>query len=238
MTRAFLARASENLGALRELIQAIFQTVDEKTQQEMLGDFYLRLHALAPATDVPHWHPALRMCASLEGLLRKLLQSRKHCSASTLLTVGTAVDLLDELCGEGVKPDLAVNPPIRLLVVDDDLVARRAITCALQTAFEKPESADSGEVALALATERPFDAIFMDVQMPGMDGFAACLRIHETEQNRTTPVVFVTGHSDLKARTQSAVSGGSELMGKPFLTAEITVKALTLALRGRLKKRG
>jgi CheY-like chemotaxis protein len=73
--------------------------------------------------------------------------------------------------------------------------------------------------------------------MPGMDGFAACLRIHETVQNRTTPVAFVTSHSDLRARSQSTVSGGSDLIGKPFLTAELTVKALTLALRGRLQKR-
>ena len=137
----------------------------------------------------------------------------------------------------GVEPDLATNPPIRMLVVDDDPVARRAITCALQMAFEKPESQEGGEGALAAATERLFDLIFLDVQMPGMDGFTVCSKIHETVQNRTTPVVFVTGHSDFKARTQAALSGGGDLIGKPFLTAEVTVKALTFSLRGRLQKR-
>jgi CheY-like chemotaxis protein len=225
------------LGALRDLIQAIFQTPDEQARQEMLADFYLRLHSLTPTVDSAQRHPALRMSAALQGLLKKLLESPKHCTSSALLTVATAVDSLNDLCRSGVKPDLAVNPPIRLLVVDDDPVARRAIAGALQMAFEKPESADSGEAALALATGRSFDAIFMDVQMPGMDGFAACLRIHETVQNRTTPVAFVTSHSDLRARSQSTVSGGSDLIGKPFLTAELTVKALTLALRGRLQKR-
>lgn len=237
LAQAFLVRASEHLGALRDLIQTIFQTSDEKARQEMLGDFYLRLHAFAPTVDCARAHPALRMSAALVGLLKKLLESPKHCTSSTLLTVATAVDFLNDLCRSEVKPDLAGDPPIRLLVVDDDPVARRAITCALQMTFEKPESADSGEAALALAKEKPFDAIFMDVQMPGMDGFAACLRIHETVHNGTTPVVFVTGHSDLRARSQSAVSGGSDLIGKPFLTAEITVKALAIALRGRLQQR-
>jgi CheY-like chemotaxis protein len=202
----------------------------------MLADFYLRLHSLTPTGNPVQGHPALRMCAALEGLLKKLLERPERCTSSALLTVATAVDSLNELCGPGVKADLAANPPIRLLVVDDDPVARRAITCGLQMSFGKPESADCGEAALALAEETPFDAIFMDVEMPGMDGFAACLRIHETARNGSTPVVFVTGHSDLKARSQSTVSGGSELIGKPFLTAELTVKALTLALRGRLQQ--
>jgi CheY-like chemotaxis protein len=122
------------------------------------------------------------------------------------------------------------------LVADDDLVARRAITCALQTAYEKPENVESGEAALALAREEIFDVIFLDVQMPRMDGFTASARIRETGRNRTTPVVFVTGQSDFKSRAQATLSGGNDLMGKPFLTAEVTVKALTFALRGRLRK--
>ena len=155
---------------------------------------------------------------------------------STLLTVATAVDLLHDLCASGVKADLAANPPIRLLVVDDDPVALRVIGSALQMAFGKPESADCGEAALALTNEKPFDAIFLDVLMPGLDGFTTCLRIHETAQNRGTPVVFVTGHSDFKARSQASVSGGSDFIAKPFLKAEIIVKALAFALRGRLQK--
>jgi CheY-like chemotaxis protein len=237
LVHAFLARASAHLGALRDLIQVIFQTKDENAQTRMLADFYLRLHSLTPKVDSVGGQPALRMISALEGLLKKLLENRKHCTSSRLLTVSTAVDLLNDLCVTGVEADLATNPPIRMLAVDDDPVARRAITCALQMSFEKPESAEGGEAALAAATERPFDLIFLDVQMPGMDDFTVCSKIHETVQNRTTPVVFVTGHSDFKARTQAALSGGGDLIGKPFLTAEVTIKALTFALRGRLQKR-
>ncbi len=237
LVSAFLARASAHLGALRDLTKVVFQTTDENARTKMLADFYIRLHSLMPKADCVGWHPALRMISALEGLLKKLLENRKHCTSSTLLTVCTAVDLLKELCVTGVEADLATNPPIRMLVVDDDPVARRAITCALQMAFEKPESQEGGEAALAAATERPFDLIFLDVQMPGMDGFTVCSKIHETVQNRATPVVFVTGHSDFKARTQATLSGGGDLIGKPFLTAEVTVKALTFALRGRLQKR-
>jgi FixJ family two-component response regulator len=46
----------------------------------------------------------------------------------------------------------------------------------------------------------------------------------------------VTGHSDFETRAQVARNGGNDLLAKPFLTAEITVKTLTFALRGRLDR--
>jgi len=180
-------------------------------------------------------HPALRLSRSLAGLLEKLFKSPGQCTPSSLLTITTAVELLQELCVGQAKPDLASNPPIRILAVDDDLVSLRVITSALQMVFEKPENAASGEAALALAGQKAYDVIFLDVQMPGMDGFEACLKIHETVPNQLTPVVFLTGQTDFAARTQASDSGGSDFVAKPFLTAEIIVKALTYALRGRLQ---
>ena len=78
----------------------------------------------------------------------------------------------------------------------------------------------------------------MDVQMPGMDGFEACSKIRQTKANGKTPIVFVTGQADSKTRSQVATCGGNGLIAKPFLTAEVTVKALTSALRGRIENGG
>jgi len=78
--------------------------------------------------------------------------------------------------------------------------------------------------------------IFLDVLMPGMDGFEVCSKIRETAVNRTTPVVFVTGQRDFDARAEMRRAGGDDLMTKPFLTSEVTVKALAFALRGRLRQ--
>jgi PleD family two-component response regulator len=72
--------------------------------------------------------------------------------------------------------------------------------------------------------------------MPGIEGFELCSKIHETVLNRKTPVVFVTHHNDFQARSKSALTGAQDLIAKPFLTFEITVKALTLVLRERLSK--
>jgi CheY-like chemotaxis protein len=233
---AFLVRASKQLDPLWGLCRTILQISNQETRQTLLVDGFLRINSLISELGPEVVHPAYQMSAALEGLFRKMLQDSKYVTPSALDTVTTAVALLTDLCVPGLKPDLAINPPIHMLVVDDDLVARRALVGALQTAFTKPESAENGEAALVLAVGKPFDVIFLDVVMPGMDGFEVCAKIRGTVPNRATPVVFVTGQSDFDARAEMSRNGGDDLMGKPFLTSEITVKALTFALRGRLQQ--
>ena len=117
------------------------------------------------------------------------------------------------------------------------MISRQALAHSLRKAFSQPDLAVDGETALAQASQQAYDVIFLDVQMPGMDGFELCTKIRDTVLNRATPVVFVTHQSDFDARCKSTLSGGNDLMGKPFLTFEVTVKALTLALHGRLRGR-
>ena len=232
----FLTRAAKQLGELKDLIRSTSETTEETTRQEMLAEFYLSLNALSPEMDSGTRHPAMAVSSALEGLIRKLLENPENWTASMLLTITNAVDLMDDLCAVGTNVDLGADSPIHILAVDDDVISRRAVVGALQVAFEKPESVESGAAALILATERPFDLIFMDVQMPGMDGFEACSKIRQTNINGVTPIVFVSGKADANTRVQVATSGGNGLISKPFLTAEVTVKALTFALRGRLEK--
>jgi CheY-like chemotaxis protein len=113
-------------------------------------------------------------------------------------------------------------------------VARRAISGTLQLAFGRPDSVEGGEAALQLAREKPFDLIFLDVQMPGMDGFAACSRIHQTRRNHLTPVVFVTSYDDLDSRAKAAACGGCGFVPKQVLASQLTLVALSFILRGRL----
>jgi two-component system response regulator ResD len=149
-------------------------------------------------------------------------------------TVAGAVDLFESLLSPATGPEILSDPPIKFLAVDDDPVSRHTISFALKRALTAPDLAENGPAGLSLAEAAPYDVIFLDVQMPEMDGFEVCSRIHQTGANATTPVVFVTCSSDFNSRAQSTLVGGNDLIGKPFLTFEITVKALTLALRTRL----
>jgi CheY-like chemotaxis protein len=135
-----------------------------------------------------------------------------------------------------VRADLVTNPPVRLLAVDDEPISRRAVAVALKKVFSEPDIAPDGPSGLALATQHAYDVVFLDIEMPGMDGFEVCTKIHELERNQATPVVFVTSHHDFDSRAKSAVVGANDLMAKPFLAFEIALKALTLVVRTRAER--
>jgi CheY-like chemotaxis protein len=206
-------------------------------RQHLLGELSAAVCSLAEEAQRAALNSTHRLGSALEGLLRKLHQRGDYCTSTALDAVGGALDLLEELCRLGVEPDLAATP-LRVLVVDDDLIARRAFARALQVGFDRPDNAPNGEAALALASEKPFDVILLDMHMPGMDGSTTCEKIHQTPANHETPIVFVTGQDDREARSHAARSGGRGFIPKPVLASEITLTALTLALRRRLSQPG
>ena len=73
--------------------------------------------------------------------------------------------------------------------------------------------------------------------MPGMDGFDLCAKIRALPTNKTTPVIFVTSLTDFKSRAKSSLSGGADLIAKPFMFIELSVKALTYVMRSQLLRR-
>jgi len=231
----FLDSALKDLATVRDLLSQIGRAPDEAARQKTLSELSSQISSLKGKSGLPAMLPVWQMICALEALLNQLISKPSNVNPSTLRTIANAVDLLQALCVRGLNPDLATEPPVRLLAVDDDAISRHAISFALKKVFSEPDLAGNGKTALVLAEEHHYDVIFLDVEMPGMDGFELCSRIHETGPNRTTPVVFVTRHSDFNSRAKSSMTGARELIGKPFLIFEVAVKALTLVLRQRLQ---
>jgi len=111
-------------------------------------------------------------------------------------------------------------------VVDDEIVSREAVCSAIEKADLRAVSVNNPMVAQGLLEKTQFDLIFLDVEMPGQSGLDLCVSIRKMPTNHSTPVVFVTAQSDFENRAQSVVSGGNDFIAKPFLPAELAVKAL------------
>ena len=230
----FYVSAPKQLAGLQKLFSEIGRAPDEDTRRTKLLEAFDQASKLRERAGLPELLPVWQLTFALEELLKQLLRKASNVTPSVFRTAAGALDLLRDLCSRRARPDLATKPPVRLLAVDDDPICRRAVSFSLAKAFSGPDLAPDGEAALALAAQHPYDAIFLDVEMPGMDGFELCTRIHETELNRTTPVVFVTRHDGLESRAQATVLGAQAFIAKPFLVFEITVKALTMVMRARL----
>ena len=226
------AVAMDCLGELRKRLQKTSEPATEANRQERFLTLRYELNLLKNVADLAQLLPVWQLATAMEGLLLQLSHIAGSATPSTLRTFADGLDVLQDLYVTGAREDLFTNPPLRLLAVDDDLICRKAVSFSLKKALSEPDLAESGEVALALAEKNAYDVVFLDVQMPGMDGYEVCTKIHQTLPNSNTPVVFVTVCSGFEARGQSILSGGSGLIAKPFLTFEITVKALTFCLQG------
>ena len=233
--KTFFDQAPAHLLEMRRMLQEIGHTPEPGPRQKLLGELYDRVSTLRGMAGLAELLPAWQVASASEWLLKQLLDRPGKITPSALRTVANGADLLYDLCKPGIRPDLCSHPPVRFLAVDDDSISRHAVCFSLKKAFNQPDVASNGEAALALVTGIVYDVIFLDIQMPGMDGFELCSKIRQTQLNRSTPVVFVTCQTDFDARAKSSLCGGNDFLSKPFLTFEITLKALTLAFRARLR---
>jgi len=104
-----------------------------------------------------------------------------------------------------------------VLVADDDPVMRLLMLEMLaQVGLDAIEAVD-GAQAVQLAAERQPDLILLDVDMPRMDGFAACEAIRRAEKDGVSaPIVMVTGGDDLEAVTRAYEVGATDFVSKPI----------------------
>ena len=221
------------LKTMRSLLQALIKSPDEATRLKNLEDMYKRIHAFTSNAGITGMLSLAQMSDALEALLKELAEKPKNINASTLRTVASAVDFLGTLSARDIHPDEQAHPAPRVLVVDDEAISRRAVTYALERAKLKPIAVESSQAAYNLLIETKFDLVFLDVDMPGMNGFELCSKLRMLPPHKTTPVVFVTSLNDLESRANSTMSGGNDFIAKPFLFLELTVKALVYLLRAR-----
>lgn len=111
---------------------------------------------------------------------------------------------------------------LRVLVVDDHVVNRRAIELVLQPFGVDATLAESGEEALELLNAEVFDAVLMDVYMPGMDGREATRVLRAgAGPNKTTPVIAVTASATAKDWEACVAAGMNGHVAKPIDPVEL-----------------
>jgi CheY-like chemotaxis protein len=118
--------------------------------------------------------------------------------------------------GETRSPFAPGRKP-RILVVDDMQTNRFLLEVFLSRNGFEPKLASGGEEAVRLATEIRFDAILMDLQMPGLDGYTATQRIRAAEPaGRRTPIIALTASVTKGTREQCLAAGMDEHLTKPL----------------------
>jgi DNA-binding response OmpR family regulator len=237
LRKSFTDSLPATLGALRTLLQGLIKCENEATRLKQVQDLYRRIHALTGNAGISGLLQIAHMADALEALLKELYEKPKNITASTLRTVASAVDFLGVMFEQGVFDEKQDLPPASILVVDDEAISRRAVTYAIEKAKLKSVNVEDPKVAYDLLVANKYALIFVDVDMPGMNGFELCAKLRTLPAHKKTPVVFVTSLNDFESRANSTMSGGNDFIAKPFLFMELAVKALVYVLRGRMASR-
>jgi len=117
----------------------------------------------------------------------------------------------------------------RVLLVEDNDAAQKIVTHILSRAGYQVDCAATGQDAVGAASRERYDLILMDLQMPGMDGFAASARVREIGGYDSTPIVAITANVTEDHRRQCFDSGMQGFIPKP-VRAEQLLEAVSAAL--------
>jgi diguanylate cyclase (GGDEF)-like protein len=104
--------------------------------------------------------------------------------------------------------------PIAIIAEDEDLGRLLLAESAAATGLT-PLSFDNGAAALAAALQQKVAIVLLDVDMPGLDGYAVCRRLRAETRLASVPIVMVTGHEDSAAIRRAFEAGATDFISKP-----------------------
>ncbi len=116
-----------------------------------------------------------------------------------------------------------------ILVVDDDAALRKALRRVLVSHGFEVEVAEDGDGALAQLRGRVFDAVVLDLMMPGRDGIAVCEQLRA--EGDQMPVLMLTARDAVRDRVVGLEAGADDYLVKPFANEELVARVRALLRR-------
>ena len=123
---------------------------------------------------------------------------------------------------------------MRVLIVEDELRMASLIHRGLAKEGLAADVAGSGEDALWMARAHDYDAIVLDVMLPGLNGFETCRRLRSS--GIWAPVLMLTARDSVEDRVAGLDTGADDYLVKPFAFAELLARLRALARRGELER--
>src|SRR4051794_28649956 len=123
---------------------------------------------------------------------------------------------------------------MRVLMVEDDVKMAGLVRRGLEEEGHAADMAPSGEDAVWMAQAHPYEAIVLDVMLPGLSGFETCRRLRNA--GVWAPVLMLTAREAVDDRVAGLDAGADDYLTKPFSFVELLARLRALARRGRVER--
>lgn len=118
---------------------------------------------------------------------------------------------------------------MRILIAEDEASIARALKVMLEKNKYTVDMVHNGADALEHITSSEYDALVLDIMMPGMDGISVLKALREA--GVTTPALFLTARSEVSQRVEGLDAGADDYLPKPFSTAELLARVRAMLRR-------
>jgi DNA-binding response OmpR family regulator len=121
----------------------------------------------------------------------------------------------------------------RILVIDDEPTIRESVSYALEREGFEVRAVEDGEIGLRVAREEPFDAVVLDVMLPGLSGTEVCRRLRAES---AVPILMLTARTAEIDRVVGLELGADDYVPKPFAMRELVARVRALLRRRELDR--
>lgn len=207
------------------------------TEKEFVGlisdkkfDLVLISHHVSPSTvgEMKHLISIARQyCEHVFTVINSISPNLKEAFIGSGATACLSLPINHrKLIGSMAAPYLETTEPdenqgmsfrgMKVLAVDDHDPNLKLLKALLSEMSVQVDTERDGQAAWNLAQKHKYDAIFLDIQMPIMDGITACQKIRESSLNETTPIISVTAHAAPEEQAKILASGFDAFLSKPI----------------------
>ncbi len=124
-----------------------------------------------------------------------------------------------------------VEPKQRILVVDDEQDILQLVTYNLKKEGYLVEEARTGDAALRMVRERPYQLILLDLMLPELSGMELCRIFKKDPETAVVPIIMLTARSEEMDKVMGLESGADDYITKPFSVRELVARVRTVLRR-------